>query len=162
MTTVDPLNLGVWFIDIACGAGIAYMATFGDAILRFRRALNAPNSMDGYKDAVTPPWTTTLGFLVCGATIAVTAASWWTFGAYGGCISVFVSIASVIGFRRIIPAEDNFHYKKLIILSMADRYVDYVRANDQRRAATLKELLNDIGVPVEYEPPSKNPDAIGV
>jgi hypothetical protein len=150
------MNLGTWFLSIACGAGIAYTATLSRATLAFSRALSATKSKTEYQDDVRPPWIIPFGFIVWGATLVAIVASWRTFGAYAGCMSAFISIASVIGFLQIIPAEDSFHYKKLIILSMADRYINCVRDNDKRGAATLKELLDGIGVPVEYETPSQS------
>jgi hypothetical protein len=151
---VVRMNPGLWIVNILCGFGIAYTISFSGATLAFGRALSTTNSKTGYQDAVTPPWAGKFAFLMYGTTIVVIVASWWAFGAYRGSMSIVVFIASVIASRQILPAEDSFHYKSLIIQSMASRYADYVRDNDKVRAAAMKDLLDKTGVPMDYKAPS--------
>jgi hypothetical protein len=149
------LNLVLWIAIIGCGAAFAYSVTFSGATLAFGRALSSTNSPTGYQDAITPPWTAQFGFLVYGATLAVIALSWWTFGTLRGCSAIFVLFASALVFRRVFPGEGSLHFKGLIIKSMARRYADYVRNNDKVRAAAMKDLLDKAGVQMDYEPQSQ-------
>jgi hypothetical protein len=143
------MNLGLWIGVVICGVGSAYTVTWSGATFAFGRALSTTNSKTGYQDAVTPPWVARSALLMYGATIAVIVASWWMFGAYRGGMSVMVFVASVLGSRQILPAENSFHYKSLIVQSMASRYADYVRDNDKLRAAAMKDLLDKAGLPID-------------
>lgn len=149
------MNIFLWIANVACAAGFAYSATFSGATLAFGRALSSTNSKTGYQDAVTPPWSANFSLLVYGAIVAVIAMSWWNFGTFRGCLAIFVILAGAIVFRRVIPGEDSFYYKRLIIESMVRRYADFVRGNDKVRAAAMKELLENAGVPIDYQSPSQ-------
>jgi hypothetical protein len=143
------MNFGLWIGAIICGVGVAYSVTWSGATLAFGLALSTADSKTGYQDAVTPPWTATFSLLMSAATVAVVVASWWAFEAYRGGLSVVVFVASVLVSRQILPGEDSFHYKSLIIQSMASRYADYVRDNDKPRAAVMKDLLEKAGIPID-------------
>jgi hypothetical protein len=120
------LDIVFWMCTLLCAFGIAYNTTFSGATLSIGRALSATGSSTGYQNAVTPPWQTKLALATWALTITVLILSWLLFGFGRAGLSMLIIVIGVLVARRIIPKEDGPHYRRLIIVSMAHRYADYV------------------------------------
>lgn len=99
----------------------------------------------GFQDAITPPSSTRLTVLIWALVIALLAYAAFTFGwgAFGIALGVFL-IVSVIAGATFIPKSDSAHFTKKIYRSMVNRYVEYEKQGDMRRAEAIKILIDRV------------------
>lgn len=140
------MNVALWAGTIALLPFLAYSLQFTAATLLLGRSLSETNSGTGFQAAISPPWETNFGLLIYGLTVAVVGASWYEFGIGRAILCVITLIVGLSIGCRLLPTPDSMHFKALIIQSMANRYANFLRDDDQVRGNAMKMLLQKAGV----------------
>ena len=142
----------LWVLVLVLSLGLAYAIVFSEVTLALGQTLSDNGAGRGYQDAVTPPWQARLGLLIYVLTLVVVAFSGWEFGIGRGIGTVVVLFVGSMLWRRVLPKGHSRHYLKLIVISMAQRYADWVRSGDAVRAEAMAELLAKMGLELPGRP----------
>jgi hypothetical protein len=126
--------------------GLAYAIIFSEVTLALGRTLSGNSAGRGFQDALTPPWQARLSLVIYVLTLVSIFLSGYEFG-IGRCIATVVLLfAGSMLCRRILPRGHSRHYLKLIVISMVQRYADWVRRGDHVRAGVMAQLLGKMGL----------------
>ncbi len=140
------LSTALWLSVLALSAGLAYSLVFSEVTLALGHALSEAGPESGYQAALTPPWQARLSLLIYALTISVTVMSGYEFGIGRGLLTVLAFFGGSALWRRVLPKGHSRHYLKLIVVSMARRYADWVRCGDAVRAAAMAALIGKMGL----------------
>jgi len=140
------LSAALWLSVLALSAGLAYSVVFSEVTLALGRTLSEAGPDSAYQAALTPPWQARLSVLVYALTLAVVVVSAYQFGVLRGLATVLVLFAGSLAWRQVLPKGHSRHYLKLIVISMARRYANWVRCGDSVRAAAMAGLIGRMGL----------------
>lgn len=129
---------------------LGYQLRFTEATRHIGRSLSGAASGAGLQDAITPPITSYLAFLVYGLVVLVIALGFLTYG-------FLVGFATLVGFYLLVavirlcllPKPESAHFTRIVIGSMVRRHANYLRDGDHLRAGAMADLLKRAGVPVD-------------
>jgi len=126
------------------------VTAFSEATLLIGKSISDTDSKRGFQNAITPPWDTNLGLFTY--LIVVPASVIYGFIKYGWLagIGAMAGLFFLMSFNKVVllPKKDSEHFRALIIQSMIGRYADYTRDHNEFRASAMKELLEQLDIPV--------------
>jgi hypothetical protein len=107
--------------------------------------ISSSGTKTGFQDAITPPVSSNLMFLMWALIIALLIYAVFGFGwhTFGIAAAMFL-VASLLAGVSFVPKPDSSHYVRLIYISMINRYADYVKTGDKIRADAMKELIDRV------------------
>ena len=127
----------------------SYQLRFTEATLHIGRALTGATSGTGLQDAVTPPASAYVAFVVYGLTLLVLAFGFYQYGIVLGFLAlVAFVVATSLNRLFLLPRPDSAHFREIVIKSMIRRHANYLRDGDQLRAQAMAEVLTRAGIPI--------------
>jgi len=144
--------MGIFYIFALLLAGLAfgYKLRFTEATLTMGRALSGNGSKTGLQNAITPPFSSYLGFAAYGLVVVVIGFGFYQYGFWIGLLSAFVFYV-IVALNQVFlfPRSDSQHFRTIILSSMIRRHANYLRDGDKLRAGAMADLLQRAGVPID-------------
>jgi hypothetical protein len=152
-TTVGTplLLLAVTILSVA----LAYELRFTEATLHLGRSISDHPEGTGFQDAITPPASSNIAYIIYALTLGALIYSFFRFGFLWGIGLLLAFFVLLRIWVAVLPPPTSPHFFRLITGSMARRYADYVRNGDQVRAATMADLLIRAGIQVPNLPSAR-------
>lgn len=146
---MEPAHVAYFIILYVVSLAFGYELRFTEATLHFGRSISKIQEGKGVQDAITPPYSTNLAIVAYVAAVLVLGFGFYLFGIWLG-LGVVALFYFVVMINRVllIPKPESPHFRHLILMSMMNRYADYVKGGDQLRANMMAALLESAGVPI--------------
>lgn len=129
---------------------LAYDLRLTEETLYMGRELSGVTSGTGVQAAITPPISVYLGFGLYALTLAIVVVPYFYYGFWAGLGLSVLFVALLMLIRRfLLRKAHSAHFRGIVTQSMIGRFANYVRDGDKLRAATMKDLLEKAGFPVD-------------
>ena len=135
----------LYLTAVVLGLISRYLGGLTSATLYIGKSISNIDSPTGYQDAITPPKSTTITFIIWAGIALTIGYSIYEYGwARGGIILLLYFVASTLAGVLLIPKADSEHFLKLIYNSIVNRFADYSKAGDRLRADAMEQLIGKV------------------
>lgn len=126
---------------------LGYLLAFNEATFAIAESITDTNSPRGFRDAITPPWSTNLTILSYAASIGANSYGWYEYGWLTG-LGITLGFFFLVSMNRefLLPKSASEHYRRLIVSSLLNQLADHVKSDDQIRASSIDILLQRLGI----------------
>jgi hypothetical protein len=151
-----PMGTPLLLIALAIlSVALAYELRFTEATLHLGRSISDHPEGTGFQDAITPPVSTSITYVIYALTLGALIYSFFRFGFFRGIglLLAFFVLARI--WVAVLPPPTSPYFFRLITGSMGRRYADYVRDGDEVRATVMADLLRRAGIEVPNPPSAR-------